>query len=169
MPLRNLTSQFFANVYLNELDQFVKHELGAKCYIRYVDDFIIIHKNSRELKKFKLKIDLFLKAKLKLNLHPQKCRIQTIKKGIDFLGFKHFYYHRNLRKKCVRHVLRKLDICKIEFDKRERDYDSVYQMLQGWTAYAKQANTYLLRQRIAQLHDTYFPGQLPSHEINRNR
>ena len=69
MPLGNLTSQFFANVYLNELDQFVKHKLKAKYYIRYVDDFVILHNNKQTLETYKEKINNFLKT-IKLELHP---------------------------------------------------------------------------------------------------
>ena len=68
MPLGNLTSQFFANLYLNELDQFVKHTLRAKYYIRYVDDFVILHEKQQQLVVWKLAIDLFLKETLKLYL-----------------------------------------------------------------------------------------------------
>ena len=72
MPLGNLTSQFFANVYLNELDYFVKHKLKAKFYIRYVDDFVILHNSKDQLKKWKVDINKFLRDKLKLKLISQK-------------------------------------------------------------------------------------------------
>ena len=61
MPLGNLTSQFFANLYLNELDSFVKHKLKAKYYIRYVDDFVILHESKEQLEKWKIAINSFLK------------------------------------------------------------------------------------------------------------
>ena len=80
MPLGNLTSQFFANVYLNELDYFVKHELKAKYYLRYVDDFVLLHSSKGQLKIWKNKIEDFLKEKLKLELHPDKSRIIKIRK-----------------------------------------------------------------------------------------
>ena len=69
MPLGNLTSQFFANVFLNELDQFVKHKLKVKYYIRYVDDFVILHNDKQTLETYKEKINNFLKT-IKLELHP---------------------------------------------------------------------------------------------------
>ena len=75
MPLGNLTSQFFANVYLHELDWFVKHTLKAKYYVRYVDDFVILHESEKQLELWKEKIDKFLREKLKLELHPQKSKI----------------------------------------------------------------------------------------------
>lgn len=75
MPLGNLTSQFFANVYLHELDRFVKHELKAKYYIRYVDDFVILHKSKSQLEIWKEEINNFLNNKLNLELHPDKSKI----------------------------------------------------------------------------------------------
>ena len=99
MPLGNLTSQFFANVYLNELDYFVKHKLKTKYYIRYVDDFIILHKSKSQLKIWKKQIKLFLKENLKLELHPDKSKIVSLSRGIDFVGFRNFYYYKLLRKR----------------------------------------------------------------------
>lgn len=87
LPIGNLTSQFFANIYLNPLDQFIKHELKAKYYLRYVDDLVIIHKNHRQLKIWKRQIDLFLEKNLRLKLHPKKSVRQSIYKGINFVGF----------------------------------------------------------------------------------
>ena len=85
MPLGNLTSQFFANVYLNELDQFVKHKLKAKYYIRYVDDFVILHNDRLILEQYRIKINEFLKAELKLELHPDKSKILLLERGVGFL------------------------------------------------------------------------------------
>lgn len=87
LPIGNLTSQFFANVYLNELDQFVKHKLKAKYYLRYVDDFIILSSDKKELEDFRCKIEEFLRNRLRLRLHPQKQKISQIKNGIDFVGY----------------------------------------------------------------------------------
>lgn len=87
LPIGSLTSQFFANVYLNELDQFVKHKLKVKYYLRYVDDFVLLSKSSEELMQWKKEIDLFLQIKLKLYIHPKKTKLQHKSKGIDFLGY----------------------------------------------------------------------------------
>ncbi len=102
MPLGNLTSQFFANIYLNELDYFVKHKLKVKYYIRYVDDFVILHSSKSQLKIWKQKINEFLKNKLSLELHPDKSRIISLSKGIDFVGFRNYYYFKLLRKRNLR-------------------------------------------------------------------
>src|SRR3989344_4528408 len=97
MPLGNYTSQFFANVYLNELDYFVKHELKAKYYIRYVDDFVILHENNKNLEKCKNTIGKFIIAKLKIKLHPDKSKIIKLTNGANLLGYRVFYYHKLLR------------------------------------------------------------------------
>jgi len=93
MPLGNYTSQFFANVYLNELDYFVKHILKARCYIRYVDDFVILHKRKKLLYYCKDRIIRYLDC-LKLELHPEKSLIIPLKNGVSFIGYRIFYYSR---------------------------------------------------------------------------
>ena len=100
MPLGNLTSQFFANIYLNELDYFVKHILNAKYYIRYVDDFVILHSSKSQLEEWKNKISEFLKKELKLELHLDKSKIISLSHGVDFVGFRNFYHFKLLRKRC---------------------------------------------------------------------
>lgn len=87
LPIGNLTSQFFANVYLNELDQYVKHILKVKYYQRYVDDFILLSEDREQLKEWRDKIGQFLQEKLALKLHPKKQILQNVKKGINFVGF----------------------------------------------------------------------------------
>ncbi|MDP2929981.1 MAG: RNA-directed DNA polymerase [Candidatus Omnitrophota bacterium] len=87
LPIGNLTSQFFANVYMNELDQFVKHSLKARFYIRYVDDFVLLSDNLETLIKWRQDIERFLSEKLLLRLHPKRRKLQPISNGIDFLGY----------------------------------------------------------------------------------
>ncbi len=87
LPIGNLTSQFFANVYLNELDQFVKRELKAGYYLRYVDDFILLSGSREELALWRQKITDFARERLALTIHPQKQLIAPVSNGIDFLGY----------------------------------------------------------------------------------
>lgn len=87
LPLGNVTSQLFANIYLNEFDQYVKHILKIKYYIRYCDDFVIALKDRGYLESLILKISLFLEKELKLSLHPRKVEIRKLSQGIDFLGY----------------------------------------------------------------------------------
>jgi RNA-directed DNA polymerase len=86
LPIGNLTSQIFANLYLNEFDKFIKNELKIEYYGRYVDDFVIIHKDKQFLKKIVGDIEGFLKTYLELKLHPKKLYLQNYKKGVGFLG-----------------------------------------------------------------------------------
>ena len=144
MPLGNLTSQFFANVYLNELDYYIKHELKIPYYIRYVDDFVILHESRKQLEAWKEQIDKFLSDKLKIQLHHQKSRIIPISKGIDFVGFRNFYHNRLLRARNIRGMRKKIYL----FKKGVIDFGTLYDSHQGWQAYAKWANTHKLRQKI---------------------
>ena len=146
MPLGNLTSQFFANVYLNELDYFVKHKLGAKYYIRYVDDFVILHNSKKQLEIWKEQISAFLIQNLKIELHPEKSRIIPLSRGIDFVGFRNFYYHRLLRKRNIRKML----FVVAKYKKCEITKEKVMERFHGWNAYAKWASSFKLRRSIIQ-------------------
>jgi RNA-directed DNA polymerase len=108
LPIGNLTSQLFANVYMNEFDQFVKHALHIKHYIRYTDDFLIIDNDPTKLKALLKPIQNFLCERLNLNLHPDKVEIRRYSKGIDFLGYVAFPHFRLLRKKTEKRMRRKL-------------------------------------------------------------
>ena len=167
MPLGNLTSQFFANIYLGELDWFVKHRLKAKYYIRYVDDFIILHHSKEILENYKQKIISFLNAKLGLELHPDKSDILKLEKGIGFLGLRIFPHHKLLKKKNMRMFERKLKLLCFQFDEKLIDYDIIYDFLEGWFAYAKQANTYGLKRKIISFIEDKFRQETSTKEVNR--
>lgn len=158
MPLGNMTSQFFANVYLNELDHFVKHNLKAKYYIRYVDDFVILSASKEELKIYKNKIKEFLKNKLELDLHKTKCRIIELKKGVLFLGFRIFPHHKLLRKSNIRTIHKRI---------AQDNYDNVYKYLDGWLSHSSHANTFKLRKNITDNVENRFLGQTSMLEIDR--
>jgi len=157
MPLGNLTSQFFANVYLDKLDQFVKHKLRAKYYIRYVDDFVILHNSKDQLKEWKNEIGVFLKEKLDLELHPNKSQILKLEKGIKFLGFRIFYYHKLLKKSNMRHFERKLCQMKIMFEEGLLNREQIVEKLEGWLAYASNGDTYKYRKYIIKNFNRLFP------------
>ncbi len=144
MPLGNLTSQFFANVYLNELDYFIKHKLKAKYYIRYVDDFIILHPSKSQLKIWMQEINKFLKERLNIELHPDKSRIIPLDKGIDFVGFRNFYYFKLLRKRNIRNIF----LVVKSYKKKDISWEKLLEIFQGWQAYAKGADSFKLRKRI---------------------
>lgn len=144
MPLGNYTSQFFANVYLNELDYFVKHKLKVKYYIRYVDDFVILHNSKSQLEEWKEKINRFLKENLKLELHPDKSRIVSLSRGIDFVGFRNFYYFKLLRKRNIKRMKHKIKL----FNEGRISYEKLVEIFQGWLAYAKWTNSGKLTKKI---------------------
>jgi retron-type reverse transcriptase len=114
IPLGNLTSQLFSNVYLNELDQEIKRKWRVKNYVRYADDFVILDNNKSNLEKLLPIISDFLGTKLKLFLHPEKVFIQRFSKGIDFLGNVIYPRHQILRIKTKRRALRKVKKLKKE-------------------------------------------------------
>jgi RNA-directed DNA polymerase len=144
MPLGNLTSQFFANVYLNELDYFVKQKLKAKHYIRYVDDFVMLHKSEFQLVIWKQEIVMFLKEKLKIELHPEKSKIISLSKGVDFVGFRSLYYHRLLRKRNIVKIKQKIK----EFKENKISIEKFAEIINGWSAYSKWSNNYNLTKKL---------------------
>lgn len=141
LPLGNLTSQLFVNVYLNKLDQFIKHKLKVKNYIRYADDFVIFSQDKDYLWELVSKITDFLKEELKLTLHPDKLFVKTYSSGVDFLGWVHFPNCRVLRtatkKKMFRNIKNKSE------EKRENAITSYLGML-------KWGDGYKLRKQIQQ-------------------
>jgi len=147
MPLGNWTSQFFANIYLNELDQFVKHVLKAKYYIRYVDDFVILHYSKSTLQECEKQIKEFLQT-LKLELHPNKCQIVPLCRGVSLLGFRTFYHYKLVRQRNIRKIWNKFREMVDAYEVQKVEVSEILNTLQGWQAYAKQGNTYHLRERI---------------------
>ncbi len=110
LPLGNLTSQLLVNIYMNEFDQFVKHALKQKYYIRYADDFVFLSHRREELEQIKNIIANFLKEKLRLELHPDKVFIKTYPSGVDFLGWIHFSSHRVLRTSTKKRMMKKVKL-----------------------------------------------------------
>ncbi len=140
LPLGNLTSQLLVNIYMNEFDQYIKHNLKAKYYIRYADDFVLLSNNKQELEQTLRYIEVFLQDKLKLKLHPDKVSIKTFASGVDFLGWVHFADHRVLRTSSKRRMLRRLQECE-----GKEGEESAWQSYVGML---KHGNTHKLRQKI---------------------
>lgn len=107
LPLGNVTSQLFGNIYLDVFDQFVKHELKRKYYLRYTDDFMILGHNENELLALVPYLDNFLFKRLALHLHPDKTEIRKFNQGLDFLGYVVRPFHRVLRTKTKHRILKK--------------------------------------------------------------
>jgi len=147
MPIGNLTSQLFANIYLNELDQFVKHELHAKYYLRYMDDFVILNPSKAQLHQWRYAIAAFLDKRLHLSLN-ERTTIFPASHGIDFLGYRIWRTHRLLRKRNVRDMKRKLKHFERRYAEGQATRTQIYASIQSWIGHAKHANTYNLRRRI---------------------
>lgn len=113
LPLGNLTSQLFINVYMNEFDQFVKHKLKRRYYLRYADDWAILSEDRELLISLIPPIGAFLKERLRLTLHPKKIILKTYASGVDFLGWVHFSKHRVLRTKTRHRMMRRVKYCPV--------------------------------------------------------
>ena len=161
IPIGNLTSQFFANVYLNELDKFVKHKLRVKYYIRYMDDFLILGFDKKYLHNIKEKIQEFLQNKLKLELHPKKANIFPIKKGIDFLGYRIFDLrpygaggpegnYKLLRKSTVKRFIKRTKAYQKMLNKGLLAEEKFNNFLQSWITYATHGNSWRLRKNLSE-------------------
>ncbi len=107
LPIGNLSSQFFANVYLNALDQFVKHRLQARHYIRYVDDFVLLHHSPQQLNTWRDQIEAFLAERLHAKLNPSKTILQPAARGIDFVDQVILPHRRITRRRVVDNALRR--------------------------------------------------------------
>jgi retron-type reverse transcriptase len=142
LPLGNLTSQLFANVYLNELDQFVKHRLKEKYYIRYADDFVILSENKSSLNGALSKVKCFLENKLKLQLHSDKVFIKTLSSGVDFLGWVNFADHRVLRGKTRIRMFKR--ICPAGYKKK----NPARETLNSYLGLLKHGNTKIIQSEI---------------------
>ena len=144
LPIGNLTSQLFANIYLNEFDEFLKHKLRAKFYIRYVDDFIIATKDRGYLVSLIEPIENFLKEHLRLDLHPVKRKIFYSRSGIDFLGYFIKPYYKIIRFGNIKRFLRRIN----RYKKAGKWQEKKEQSLAAWMGYAGQGNSYNLLRDI---------------------
>ncbi|MFH0831862.1 MAG: reverse transcriptase domain-containing protein [archaeon] len=147
IPIGNLTSQLFANIYLNELDYFAKHKLKVEHYIRYVDDFLFLHESKQSLHEIRKQVISFLES-LKLEIHTKKAVVFQSRHGIDFLGYRVFYSYRLLRKSGVKKFLKELKKLKIGYEKNLLPSQKIYESLNSWIAHASHADTYGLRTKI---------------------
>ncbi|WP_353627736.1 RNA-directed DNA polymerase [Ralstonia pseudosolanacearum] len=108
LPIGNLSSQFFANVYLDVLDQHAKHQLKARHYIRYVDDFVFLHESPARLNEILTDVTAFLPARLGVQLNPRKTILQPVDRGVDFVGHIIKPWHRSTRKRTLNEGLRRV-------------------------------------------------------------
>lgn len=151
LPLGNVTSQIFSNIYLNELDQYVKHKLKIKCYLRYCDDFVIVSDSREYLKFYVEKIKIFCKEKLLLNLHPNKIVFRKAIQGIDFLGYVILPHRKVLRTKTKNRILKKLEKLKKFFDKNLIKKEYLEQVTQSYLGLLSHCKSEKAREQIERI------------------
>jgi RNA-directed DNA polymerase len=157
LPIGNLTSQFWANVYLNELDQFVKRELRCRAYLRYADDFLLFHDDKPTLHRWMGDLRDFAASRLRLLLHPAKCQVFPTRTGVPFLGFRHFGTHRRLKRPSVVRFRRRLWSLQQAYADGRISREKAGESIQSWCAHAAHGNTYRLRNQI--LRQAIFPAR----------
>lgn len=162
IPLGNMTSQVFANIYLHELDLFAKHGLRITHYIRYMDDITIVHDDKRRLWEWRDEIATFLANRLKLRLHTRKQVLSPIDTGIDFLGYVVFRDHRRVRSRNVHRIYRNLD--RMEQGNFSRNPRS---SIASWVGYAKHADTCGLNDQIARRHPFLRVAYEPQNQVKK--
>lgn len=151
IPIGNLTSQFFSNVYLNELDQYVKHQLKIKYYLRYADDFAFISHDRTFLLNLINPIRKFLKQELDLELHPGKIIMNKFSSGVDFLGYIVFPKYILPRTKTKRRLLKKIKEKIKQFKSGKITKESLNQTIQSYYGFLIHANTYNFKQELQNL------------------
>lgn len=147
LPIGNLTSQFWANVYLNPLDHFVKRQLKCRRYIRYVDDFLLFADDKATLHAWRKEIIAFLVG-LRLILHENAAQVRPSSEGLPFLGFIVYPDHRRLKPSRGHAFRRKLAALVRAYAKGEVDQDRVTASVRGWVAHAEHGDTWGLRRAI---------------------
>jgi retron-type reverse transcriptase len=148
VPIGNLTSQLFANVYMDTFDQFMKHELKVKYYARYTDDFVIVSENKEYLLHLLPQIRLFLKEKLKIQIHPKKVTINKFGRGIDYLGYVLFPHFTLIRKRTRKRALRKINEKILLYKRDEISEDKVHATLMSYLGVLSHADAHRFSEKL---------------------
>lgn len=155
LPIGNLTSQLWANVYLHELDKFVKQTLRAKRYARYMDDFIIIHHDKSQLHAWRQQITAWLRDNLRLELN-NKTQVFPVARSrgraLDFLGYRMWPNYRRLRPGSVHRMHRRMRYMQGQFARGEIDFSDIRQRIASWEGHARRAHSHGVRHQIFNNH-----------------
>jgi RNA-directed DNA polymerase len=144
LPIGNLTSQFFANIYLNELDQYAKHHLKLRYYGRYVDDIVLFGTSGQELVEHLSKMSAFANQKLNIAFHPRKTYVNKIENGVNFVGYIILPHRRYLRRSILSNLMQKLE---------QKDFMAeadVPASVNSYLGMLKHVNGYKARRKICQ-------------------
>jgi len=152
IPIGNLTSQLFANIYLNELDDFVKHKLKVRHYIRYVDDFIILAKNKDYLHEIWQKIRNFLHDEMFLRLERRKTQINKISFGADFAGYVAFKKYTRVRSRNYRRFRHRLNERIDKYHRGHISFESLNSSFVSYIGHLSHTNSNRIREKIEKLH-----------------
>ena len=144
----NLTSQFWANVYLHELDMFVKHQLRCPAYLRYMDDSVLFSDDKAQLHDWKAAVQDFLVSHLRILLHPKKSVVFPVEVGIDFCGFRIYPTHRRLRRSSVRRFVRRFRYQRAAYQRGELTLEEMTTSVRSWIAHTEHGDTWRLRRRL---------------------
>lgn len=147
LPIGNQTSQFFANVYLNQFDHFVKEFLGCKYYLRYVDDFLVFNDSKKYLWDVKEVISEQLE-RFRLKLHQYKVHVFPVKCGIPFLGYRIYPDFRRIDSENVTRFRKRMKELQAQYLKGEVSIHNIHFSISGWLGHAIHANSYCLRQSL---------------------
>jgi len=147
IPIGNLTSQFFANIYLNGMDHYLKERLSCRYYLRYMDDFVVFHDDKEFLWAVKDYIVHYL-AKLRLQIHENKCRIFRTEKGTPFLGLTVFPNRRRLKGENVVRFKRRLKRFQALYKNGSINWKNIIQSIRAWIGHAIHADTARLRRLV---------------------
>jgi len=148
IPIGNLTSQLFSNIYLNEFDQFIKKELKVKHYVRYADDFIILDQSRKALLSAIEDIKIFLDQRLKLSLHPRKVSLRKLTWGFDFVGYVALPHHQVVRTKTKKRIFRKITWKIKDYKLREIEVVTLNQSIQSYFGILKHADTFEIEENL---------------------
>jgi len=147
LPIGNLTSQLFANIYLNELDHFIKQKLRLRFYVRYMDDFVLLLNDKGMLHEVKKQIVDFLSDKLELELN-HKTSIFPVSQGINFLGYRIWKDYRLLRKENAKKMKRRLKAFECKYREGRISLEEIRQSLMSWLGHVSHCNSYNLRRKL---------------------
>ena len=147
LPLGNLTSQWFANLYLNEFDHLIKEMWGCRSYIRYMDDFVVFGENKEQLWQIKRQIESYL-ATIGLTLHQNKCTVWPTSLGVNFLGFTVFPSHRIPLKKNIHKIKRRLRFFQKCFKQGDMTLCHIKRSIVSWLGHVRWGDTYQLKSHL---------------------
>lgn len=148
LPIGNLTSQLFANIYLNQLDHFIKEILRQRWYARYMDDFLIINRSKSELHQIQKEISKFVNEQLELQLHPRKTVIYPVKNGVPFVGYRIFYDHTLIRANSLLRMQKRLKNKKQQLINKEITQEEFEQSVSSFQGHLNHADSYWLQKQM---------------------